>query len=167
MRQTSINYAVALYELGISEQIIQEAQESFQKVPQLEHILADPTISKKKKHEIIRRIFSERLYGFLEHVSDYGNMRTIHEIFEAYREYTAEQKGILSAVLYCVTLPKENQKAQIEMFLRQRYSCREVELEIIQDTSLLGGFLLKVGSEEYDWSLRGRLKRLREKMIRR
>ena len=167
MRQTSINYAAALYELGIPKQLMQEAQKNFENVPQLKEVLANPTIERKKNHEIIRRVFPKELHGFLEHVSDYGNMRKIQEIFNCYQEYTEKQTGILRAVLFCVTLPEEKQKEQIKLFLKRNYSCKEVKLEIVKNPSLLGGFVLKAGSKEYDWSLSGKLKRLREKMIRR
>lgn len=167
MTQTTVNYAVVLSQMEIPGEIIEQAWESFKKLPGLKEIFSNPTIDRKKKYEIIKRIFPKELQNFFRYVSDHGDMREVDEIFTVYQEYMKKQNGILKAVLFCVTFPEQEQKKQIEMFLKRKYTSRKVELEIVQDLSLLGGFLLKVGSEEYDWSLRGRLKRLKEKMIRR
>ena len=41
------------------------------------------------------------------------------------------------------------------------------EIEMIEDKSLIGGFILQAGGKEYDWSLRGRCRRLEQKLTRR
>ena len=35
---------------------------------------------------------------------------------------------------------------------------------MVRDDSLLGGFLLRVGSDEYDWSIKGRMDRLAQEL---
>ena len=45
--------------------------------------------------------------------------------------------------------------------------CREckvkaVDLKLVQDQSLIGGFILEAGGKTYDWSLRGRYHRLKK-----
>ena len=51
--------------------------------------------------------------------------------------------------------------------MKEKYGCENVKMEQVQDKSLLGGFILRIGSTEYDYSLRGRLNGLRRQMIRR
>ena len=45
-------------------------------------------------------------------------------------------------------------------FLKKQYQAEEVNLTIVREPSLIGGFLLRVQGEEYDYSLRGRLNRM-------
>ena len=40
----------------------------------------------------------------------------------------------------------------------------ELPLELAEDKSLLGGFCITVGSEEYDWSMKGRLTQMRNRL---
>jgi len=42
-----------------------------------------------------------------------------------------------------------------------------VELTLTEDKSLVGGFVLRAGDREYDWSLIGRYKKLKQKLTRR
>ena len=48
----------------------------------------------------------------------------------------------------------------MEAFLCGRYGADQALIEIRHDASLLGGFILRVGNDEYDWSMKGRLDRL-------
>ncbi|MEW3583881.1 F0F1 ATP synthase subunit delta, partial [[Clostridium] symbiosum] len=77
------------------------------------------------------------------------------------------QDGILRAELTCVTPPSEEQLQGMKKYLCRRYRKNDVTFDIREDASLLGGFILKAGDFEYDYSLDGRLKRLQHKLTRR
>ena len=68
------------------------------------------------------------------------------------------------AILRYVTPPTAEQLAQIREFLRKKYENEELPLELVEDKSLLGGFCITVGSEEYDWSMKGRLTQMRNRL---
>ena len=55
----------------------------------------------------------------------------------------------------------------MKKYLCRRYRKNDVTFDIREDASLLGGFILKAGDFEYDYSLDGRLKRLQHKLTRR
>lgn len=67
-----------------------------------------------------------------------------------------EQTESLSAVLRCVIPPNEKQLERFRTFLQKTYHTENVTLDVVKDASLIGGFVLEVGSDEYDWSVRGR-----------
>ena len=48
--------------------------------------------------------------------------------------------------------------------MRKKYENEELPLELVEDKSLLGGFCITVGSEEYDWSMKGRLTQMRNRL---
>lgn len=66
-----------------------------------------------------------------------------------------EQKA-LEAELRCVTEPTKEQKERFEAFLQRQYHAAAVQLKITQDPSLVSGFVLSVGPDQYDWSAAGR-----------
>ena len=52
----------------------------------------------------------------------------------------------------------------MEAFLCKKYEASKARIENQTDSTLLGGFVLRTGSDEYDWSLKGRLDRLGQKL---
>ena len=83
---------------------------------------------------------------------------------DAYEERRAERASRQKAILRYVTPPTAEQLAQIREFLRKKYENEELPLELVEDKSLLGGFCITVGSEEYDWSMKGRLTQMRNRL---
>lgn len=63
-----------------------------------------------------------------------------------------------------VTPPTEEQVQKIKEFLGRKYNLVETDLQMEQDASLGGGFILSAGDDIYDWSTGGRIKQLSEKL---
>ena len=70
---------------------------------------------------------------------------------------------VLKAKLRFVMPPTAAQAAKFREFIAAKYDTDkdDVELELINDPEVLGGFILYVGEDEYDWSLKGRPKEIR------
>lgn len=78
-----------------------------------------------------------------------------------------EEENVLHATLKCVTPPSEEQISGFKEFLHKHYhteSVSDVDMEIITDPSVHGGFVLDVGSDEYDWSTKGRERQFERKI---
>ncbi len=162
--QSAVRYARVLYELNIPKEAIQKTRELFSAVPQLQDVLVNPTIREEQKMKVIDQVFPLEIRNFLKIACRYQRVDLLDDIFNAYDRYCDEQNQILKAVMTCVEPPSEVQLKEIQAFLCRKYGAREADIEIREDASLLGGFVLHVKSDEYDWSLRGRLKRLEEKL---
>ena len=106
----------------------------------------------------------EEIRNFLKVVCKYQRMDLIEDIFAAYDRYCDEQNQVLNAVLTCTVPPSEEQKKGMEAFLCKKYGAKKAKIEVCQDQALLGGFILRVGSDEYDWSMKGRLNRLEQRL---
>lgn len=167
MMQAAINYGQVLYERSISEAVIEEAALALKTVPELKSALNSPVIAKNSKHRIIDRVFPEEIRSFLKVLVDRQDMGLAEDIFVAWRTYVCSQNGILEASLYYVTEPEEDQLIEIKKMLCKKYQKKDVRLRLIQDPGLIGGFIIRVGDVETDWSLRGRLRQLEQKIIRR
>ena len=68
---------------------------------------------------------------------------------------------MITAKLFCKTLPTETQKKSLEGFVEKKYG-EGITLETVVDESISGGFKLVVGSEEYDWTDEGRVRQFRD-----
>ena len=67
-------------------------------------------------------------------------------------------------MLEYVTEPDEHQFAGIQSFLKQKYPGRVLSVQKKENPSLGSGFVLRAGTEEYDWSQEGRRRLLEEKL---
>lgn len=161
------NYGRVLYEMALPDEVITESRNVLEGTPELIEALSNPTVSKKEKCKIIDRIFPSEIHNFLKVACDHQEIGRILDIFQAYDCYAESQKGILRAELTYVTAPDEKQEEGICSFIKKEYGASEVKLSGTKDDSLIGGFILKVGSHEYDWSTRGKLKRLESKLTSR
>lgn len=167
MTETSINYAKALYELSVPEEAIGETKQIIESAPEVKAALGNPLVSLKEKEQVIDRIFPDEMRNFLKVTCKYKKTDCIEEILEAYGDYSRKQKGVLEAVLTYVTKPQETQAEQMKEFLRREFGAKEVKLAMKEDKSLIGGFILSAGDREFDWSLRGRYAKLKQKLTRR
>ena len=158
----ALRYARVLFELQVSEEAVETAKAMFEEVPQLHDIFVNPTLPLNKKLDVIDRVFPQEIRNFLKVVCKYQRMDLITDIFSAYDRYCDEQNKVLNAVLTCTAPPTEEQRRGMEAFLCRKYDAEQALIEIQHDEGLLGGFVLRVGSDEYDWSMKGRLNRLKE-----
>ena len=93
------------------------------------------------------------------------SVETLDRLMDAYEERRAERANRQKAVLRYVTPPTAVQLEQIRDFLRKKYNDQELPLELIEDPALLGGFSITVGSDEYDWSMKGRLTQMKNRLL--
>ena len=77
---------------------------------------------------------------------------------------TPKSIDCLDAVLTYVTAPTPEQLVGIQRFLKKTYRAESVRIVEEQDTSLGGGFKLQVGTDEFDWSTKEKVRQLEEKL---
>lgn len=165
MTQVAINYAKVLYQLGITPEDMKEMRHRYRVTDKLQEVLISPVITKEQKHKLIEKIFDREVQSFLKVLSDYHSMELLPQILEAYKAVYYEENDVLAATLTFVTEPSEVQVVQFKQYLRKRFQAKRVHLSMKQEPMLVGGFILKVGDLELDWSLRGRLRRLEQKLV--
>lgn len=78
-------------------------------------------------------------------------------------EIEAEKEpDILRVEIHCVTPPKEEQLEKIRELIMREYQVEDAQCVIIIDPSVVGGFNIFVGDDNYDWSTLGRIRQLRK-----
>jgi ATP synthase F1 delta subunit len=102
---------------------------------------------------------------FLKLIILQGHLSAIKEIIIAsINAYDERQKKATAVVISPVTIDKsyaDRLKAALKKLTK-----REIEIESEVDPSLLGGFIVKVGSTIYDSSIKGQLRLLKAELMR-
>ena len=65
--------------------------------------------------------------------------------------------NVVKAIITCVTEPDEKQLDGLYKFVCKTAGTKLVELEIVKDESLLGGFIIQIGNKQFDRSLKTKL----------
>lgn len=161
------NYAKALFELKTSEEIMKHTKSILASSRELTDALKNPEVTKAEKHKVIDAVFPTDTTGFLKVLCDHGSFGMIEQIFDAYEALVLKDRKYLKVVFYYVTKPEEDQLVRIRTMLCKKYQVKEVLLELKEDPSLIGGFILAVGNTVYDKSIRGALAGLYASLVKR
>lgn len=164
MTDRAINYAKALMELNISEESITRAKYLLENKVLLE-ALSNPTIKNKEKDAVIDSIFPNEVRGFLKVLCENNSIDFIYDIMDAYQNLKIENINQIKATLTYVTKPEEEQLQRIKEMICKKWNKAGVILELIEDVSLLGGFILTIGDIEYDKSIRGMLSGMQKTLL--
>lgn len=70
-----------------------------------------------------------------------------------------KMNNVVKATVFCVNEPDEKQLEGIKQFVLRETTT--VDLEIVKDDSLIGGFILQIGNKQYDRSLKGKLEKVK------
>ena len=73
-----------------------------------------------------------------------------------------QEQNVLTVEIQCVTPPNEEQLAKMREFFSADYNAEDIDFVIKKDPSVVGGFRIFVGDENYDWSTLGRIRQLRK-----
>ena len=158
-------YGTVLYELKVPQEMVKKTGEILERNPELVRVLQSPVYRREKKHAIIEEIwktpeFSSVMIKFLKKACDAGAIAEFSQIMDICERCERVADGVMSAELWYVTEPDEVQLEGIRQFLKKTYGKREVQLSLASHPELMGGFVLKTGDVEYDYSLLGKLKKL-------
>ena len=121
-------------------------------------------ITKKEKENVVDKLFSDDLKSFLKVVCDNDDIDCFDEAVEYYDELKRKTDKIIKAEFDYVTMPKDEQLERIKQYLMKQYQADKVDLTLKEDADLIGGFVLKVGDHVYDNSLKGKMRKLHQKL---
>lgn len=164
-------YAQALLSLARSNDSVEpiarstsELLELLKESDELSAFLSNPLIEAETKKGVLRQILGEapnqNLKNFLLLLVDRGRISLLAPILRQFQALVRElNQTVLAEVSSAVAL-SEQQQATIRQKVKALTSAQQVEIETEIDPDLLGGVIIKVGSQVIDASLRGQLRRI-------
>lgn len=131
---------------------------------QFRNFLANPFVSISDKKTVMGRIAGDNvnpyMRNFLMLLVDRRRIILLEGICQQYLALLRQlNQTVLAEVTSAVELTEEQKQAVREKVISMT-NARQVELETKIDRSLIGGAIVKVGSQVIDASIRGQLRRL-------
>jgi F-type H+-transporting ATPase subunit O len=164
-------YAHALYsaatkekKLDVVEKDIKDIQTLLKKDVKLAEFMANPTVKRNEKREVLTAAFKKRNYtpvtvNLFASLADNGRLNKLNAVFGAFNKLMAAHRG---EVLCLVTTAKPLDQAYVtelrtalEAFLQKG---EMLQLETKVDPSLIGGMVVNIGDKYVDMSTATKIK---------
>lgn len=165
MRETRVSYryAKSLLDLAIEKGQLEQVREDMQLVRdtvhesrELEILLKSPVVKTDKKQDILKAIFGGKIgvitTEFIDIITRKRREAELEIIAESFLTQYRINKNIVPAVITSAAALDDTLRKQVLEIVR-KMAGTEVELTEKIDTSLIGGFVLRVGDRQVDTSL--------------
>ncbi|MDJ0701835.1 MAG: ATP synthase F1 subunit delta [Leptolyngbyaceae cyanobacterium MO_188.B28] len=164
-------YAQALMSLAESHQLTERfgqdvgfLLELLDSSDELHEFLASPLVQAEPKKAVLRQVSGEQVHEyvlrFLMILVDRGRIIFLEGICKQYQELLRKLNQIVLAEVKSAVELSDAQKDAIRQRVIDITGARQVELATSLDSELIGGVIIKVGSQIIDASLRGQLRRI-------
>lgn len=162
-------YAQALFDIAKEKNLITEVTSDVSLIgtyisntPNLQKFFTNPTVTISDKKKVLEEVFSDYIGSitlkFLTFVTDKGRLNLLEEIVAKFSELAFEHTSIkIVDVSSAIQLSVEQQENLVSK-LKKLTNSNQVKLNLTVDSTLLGGFVLKIGSQLIDNSLKTQMK---------
>lgn len=168
-------YASALFDLARTERQIDAVSRSLDALgsalvdsKDFGELVQSPLVSREEAGKAFAALATELALdpitaNFLGVLAKNGRKNELRSIIRAYRRLAAEHRGETTAEIVTAYPLKDDQVAALKAQLRTRAG-RDVNLDTSVDPNILGGIVVKLGSQMIDASIRTKLNRLAQAM---
>lgn len=164
-------YADALLQVGESRQetdrLAEEAQQLLQvwnASDSLRDAMRSPVLSVESKKKALAALFqkdiSPAMANLLKLMADRQRVGVLDAVLERFLELYRQLRGIALAEVVSASPLSEDQLSRLTDKLKTVSGSPRVELRHRVDPSLIGGFVVRIGSQVIDSSLLGQVRRL-------
>lgn len=165
-------YAIALADLASEQELLGQVEEEVQgftavlaATPEFRQLLESPTVKTADQHAALgtylKQSKSSKMVGnFLKLLIDKGRMTLADGISTALSRVVEERSGRLTVQVQTPRALTKDHKKKLQAALSQATE-KEVSLDVKEEAGLLGGIVVQIGSQMLDYSVRGRLNRLK------
>ncbi len=136
---------------------------------ELQEVLENPAIPADRKISVLdvlsRRMgLAQQVRNFLAVMTSHGRIASLEEVLTAYGKEIDSRLGI-AEVQVTTARPLDNaERGELEAQI-SRLTGTRIRASFTQDSSILGGAIVRLGSTVYDGSIRGRMDKLKEALI--
>jgi F-type H+-transporting ATPase subunit delta len=135
-----------------------------QATPELGQFLASPLVKTEAKKNLLQQVFVDQIHPLLlnalQLLTDRRRIMFLGALCQRFLELQRKLQNIVLAEVTAAVPLTEAQQQSIRERVKDFTQASSVELQISQDPTVLGGVILKIGSQVIDLSLRGQLRRL-------
>lgn len=151
------------------DQQLKDFVATWQGSTELREVLENPAIPTDRKIAVLdvlskRMGLAQQVRNFLAVLTNHGRIASLEEVLAEYRKEIDVRLGI-AEVHVTTARPLDNtERGELESQIARLAGSR-IRANFTQDSSILGGAIVRLGSTVYDGSVRGRIDKLKEALI--
>lgn len=166
MIQNIEKYLEALLSSQVSVSSLEDVLKMVKASDELAEILDNPNVTPAEKQKVVDDLFAPSTRDIMITLAYDCKVSLLDELIDAYIKELNKKNNIANAVVYCITPPDENQLKGIKDFVCKQENCSDANVEIVKDDKLIGGFIIRVGSKEFDFSLKTKLEDIKAHVMK-
>ena len=132
---------------------------------QLAVVLKNPIVRAEKKNSVMKAVFTSRLnpltMAFFQIVANKNREGVIDSIAEQFVIQYEKLKGVERATIITTMPLTDTLREQFKAIVMKNTTGKSVELDEKIDPKLIGGYILRVGDQQIDGSIRSQLNDIR------
>lgn len=168
-------YAAALFDLAVADKALDRTSADLSKLQaaltesaDLRALIEAPQIARKDAGEVVARLgqalgLSDLSTKFLGVLAANGRLAALPAIIRQFDVMLGAHNNRLSAQVTSAQPLSAKQKKALEAKLKSRTG-RDMAVDVTVDPAILGGLIVRIGSEQIDSSVKTRLERLGQQM---
>jgi F-type H+-transporting ATPase subunit delta len=177
MAAVTLRYAHAFEQVVVSSKLdasaalgqLRDFSGTFAGSADLREILMDPSVSKEQKLKVLDAIAGKigmfaQVRNFVAVITENDRLHELDAIIDEYAEAADAGAGVSDAEITTALPLNEDDRLQLEEQVGKLAGGR-VRAVYLQDSTLLGGVVVKLGSTVYDGSVRGQLEQMKQRLI--
>lgn len=167
-------YAGALFEVGVEENKLDSFEQELEVIAaafagnkEFSSIFKAPMVPKEEKKSLIENIFkgkaSDELVNFIKILVDKDRISVLDEINREFVKLVNEHNNIEDAVAISA-VPIDAERLEALKAQLTKVTGKNIKIKNEINPSVMGGILVRIGNEEIDGTVKGRLDRLEEEL---
>lgn len=168
-------YSKALFELGSSKEqrleylnTLKQLASFLNKENKIMNFFISPQIAFEQKKTVLEKtlagFFDENFLSFFSFLLEKGRFSCLPEIIKKYEEKVKEESGIVDGHLVTATPIESKLLNELKTKLQEIYK-KQIILTEETDPQLIGGGILYLGNQLLDFSIKGKLERLKDNLL--
>lgn len=169
------SYAVALFELANEANKLEFYQEETKAISNILkdnkeflNLLTNQFVNKDEKKELLDKVFKNKIdnmiLNFLKLLVDKSRFNNSIDIFKEFNSLANEKRGIKEGILYTASSLDDKKIEAIEAKIAKNLG-KKVELSVVIDESLIGGFKVVISDLVIDNSIKNKLESLKNDLV--
>jgi F-type H+-transporting ATPase subunit delta len=159
----------AKLDAAAAQQQMNDFSETLAGSSDLRAFLENPSVEMAKKLKVLDAIAARmgmyaQVRNFIAVILEHHRLNELGAILNEYREVVDAQSGAVEARITSAHPLNDVDRAQLEAQIAKLAGAR-VRASYAQDSSLLGGAVVEIGSTIYDGSIKAQLQKLKQKLV--
>jgi len=170
----SVRYAKALFLTAREENLLDGVHEDMMlmdtayDIEGFKSFLESPVIKVSDKKELVSSVFgtsiTELTARFIDLIIDNKRETFLKGIIRNYKTLYNQEKGINESILIVPEKVTEKEQQKYSELLEKLFNTR-VKLEQVIKPELIGGFILRIGDQQFDASVKTSLTRIKKDLL--